>query len=320
MKLTLTILTLIFFFWACSDNSTNSNDNDQVDVQTFQSANVKTEGMQYFSFSSNSGSTTEPAEWDMAFSVIPFPVEIAPCQYLTIPDPAIVCNDASMIAMVEAASLADVMDIPATGAFKHDIKEGSPFIGSGWYDQAFNVKTDVYAIRSCGGGIALLDIKRYDYDFINHQITNIVWEYKYNADGSTDFSASNIDSFATGNANEEAKYFSFAQGVVTADDAYDVKVDGTSLWLGHNVMVKKMENMELSALTSITDDNFDTDVTPEYNTAGWYDYGEGHLLTPKDMIYVLKTSAGNYAAFEIVNYYDSEGNSGTFTINWKYME
>ncbi|MCB0281525.1 MAG: HmuY family protein [Calditrichae bacterium] len=321
MRFTLILMMLMFTFWACSDNSTGSDNNDnQGEAQTFQSGNVKTEGTQYFTFSTNSGSATEPASWDIAFSAIPFPVEISDCNFLTIPDPAIILGEGVAMAKVEAASLDAVTDIPAAEMFMEDITEGTPFVGKNWYDASFEINPDVYVVRTCGGATAVLDIKRYDYDFMVHQITNIVVEYKYNADGSMDFSSTTVDSFATGDANSEPKYISLSNGVVTADDVYDLKVDGTSIWLGNSVAVKKIAGSDLASTNTVTDADWESDITPSYVGSDWYDYGEGHLLTPSDFVYVVKTIDGKYAAFEITNYYDNEGNSGVFTIDWNYLQ
>jgi len=50
----------------------------------------------------------------------------------------------------------------------------------------------------------------------------------------------------------------------------------------------------------------------------WYDYGDGHVLSPKDEVYVVVDRAASATAFhalEILSYYDaSSGESGFFTI------
>ena len=74
MKHLITLLTALILFWGCSDNGAGSGGGGG-DENTFVSSNVKTDGTVYFSFSGNSGSTTEPAEWDLAFSTVPVPVE-----------------------------------------------------------------------------------------------------------------------------------------------------------------------------------------------------------------------------------------------------
>ena len=87
-----------------------------------------------------------------------------------------------------------------------------------------------------------------------------------------------------------------------------------------NDKAKKLATTDINSITTITDDNFSGDTMPSYITLGWYDYGDSHLLTAKDYVYVVKANNGKHAAFEVVNYYNSEGESGTFTINWKYLD
>ena len=304
---------------SCSKDSTGpKNENPQ--TESFKSVNVKTDGKQYFTFSTNTGALNEPAAYDIAFGVVPLIVETAPCQFFTMPsDPVIFTGTDASIAKVEAASLDDISEVPQAGDFTADDLLGSAFIGKDWFNAQYQVKQDVYVVKTCAGNFGLLAIKRYEMDFATHQIKNIVWEFKYNSDGSTDFSAAAIDSFATGNAYNETKYFSFAGGAVTANDTYDIKVEGSSLWLGQKVTVRKLENTNIGDITTITDSGLEADVLPTYVTLGWYNYGEGHTLTPKDFVYVVKTADGKYPAFEITNYYDDQGNSGTFTIEWKYL-
>ncbi|HID40352.1 MAG TPA: hypothetical protein EYP36_12675 [Calditrichaeota bacterium] len=317
--LSIVVTTMVLAILGCSDNATEP-ENNGADTQTFQSVNVKTEGKQYFTFSTNSGTLTKPDVYDIAFGVVPLTVETAPCQFFTMPnDPVIFSGPGVSMARVDAASLDDVTDIPQAAAFTADDPQGDPFIGKNWFDAQYQVKPDVYVVKTCAGKFGVLAIKRYEMDFAKHQIKNMVWEFKYNRDGSTDFSTTLIDSFATGNSYEEIKYFAFASGAVTANETYDIKVDGSSIWMGQEVTVKKLENTSIGDVTTITDSGFEADVLPSYVTRGWYNYGEGHTLTPNDYVYVVKTAEGKYPAFEITNYYDDQGNSGTFTIEWKYL-
>ncbi|MBC8213409.1 MAG: HmuY family protein [Candidatus Marinimicrobia bacterium] len=52
---------------------------------------------------------------------------------------------------------------------------------------------------------------------------------------------------------------------------------------------------------------------------GWYETDDNHIVNPLDYVYIVNTEDGKYPAFEVVNYYDDEGNSGVFTIEWKYL-
>jgi len=51
----------------------------------------------------------------------------------------------------------------------------------------------------------------------------------------------------------------------------------------------------------------------------WYDETDAHVIVPYDNVYVVNTADGKFPAFEIVNYYDDQGESGVFSIEWKYL-
>lgn len=314
----LLLLIGLLFVTSCDDSSTEPEDEQKVETQSFKSHNVKTNGKHYFTFSTNSAVTEEPASYDIAFGAVSLTVETASCQFFTMPnDPLLLSSPNTSIAVVDAASLDDVTAIPAASEFTQDDISGEAFIGKDWFDASYSVKPDVYVIKTCSGNYGLLELTNYDIDFTTHQITSIHFNYKLSAD--MDFSSIAMDSMKTENAYDEIRYFSFESGSVSSSETYDIKIDGSSIWLGENVEIKKLENTSLESVTTITDSDFSTDTAPSYVTLGWYNYGEGHLLTPKDYVYIIKTVEDNYAALKITNYYDDEGNSGTFTIDWKYL-
>jgi hypothetical protein len=50
---------------------------------------------------------------------------------------------------------------------------------------------------------------------------------------------------------------------------------------------------------------------------GWYGYDDGtHLLTPRPIVWVVKTAGGAMLKLEILDYYDDAGTSGWFTLHW----
>ncbi len=51
----------------------------------------------------------------------------------------------------------------------------------------------------------------------------------------------------------------------------------------------------------------------------WYDETDAHIIVPHDNVYVVNTADGKFPAFEIINYYDEQGESGVYTIEWKYL-
>jgi hypothetical protein len=74
--------------------------------------------------------------------------------------------------------------------------------------------------------------------------------------------------------------------------------------------------------TGYLSDTADTngDGRPEYvfeQGDGWYDYNvDTHVLTPKPIVWVLRTDAGATRKLEIMKYYDPAGTSAWFTLHW----
>jgi hypothetical protein len=64
----------------------------------------------------------------------------------------------------------------------------------------------------------------------------------------------------------------------------------------------------------------DGDKLPDYafeQGDGWYDYdATTHALSPKPIVWVVKTDGGSTLKLEILDYYDSAGTSGWFTLHW----
>lgn len=315
-------LALLF---SCSDDSNSSNDGDNGgagdNAKVFSSVNVKTTGTDYFTFSTNEATTTEPTAFDIAFSTTPLTVEQGPCNYFTMPfDPVIKAGPDVMIAKVAAKDLSEVTSVPAASDFMADNTEWDAFIGKNWFDQTFSVRPDLYILKNCSGGVAILDIEKYDINMQTHQITNTKVHFKYNADGSLDFTNTKLDSFETDNSYSQKRYVSLANGLVTDKDVFELRAENAALWLANGVSVKKVENAHIESYNTVTDDGWAKDTSPSFVTLGWYSYGAGHALTAKDYVYVAKLKDGKYAAFEVVDYYDNQGNSGVFKINWKYVE
>ena len=318
MKKILTLFVLTVILIACSDDDEQKK---EIKTTTFKSHNIKTNGKQYFSFAINSVTNEEPAIWDIAFGSVPLTVETAPCQFFTMPnDPVIFAGTDLKIAKVDAVSLDDVTTIPGASVFKEDITEGNPVIGENWVDASFDIKPDTYIIKTCGGNFGIIQLSAYQYESSKHQVYDIEFDFKYNNDGSLDFTSSTLSSVTVPDANTNMQYFSFENGIVTSHDAFDVKFNGYSIWTGLNVTVKKMENTDIEDVTAISDSGLSADELPSFVTTGWYDYGEGHVISARDHVYIVNTPDGKYPAFEITNYYDAQGESGTFTIEWKYLK
>ncbi|MFQ6611714.1 MAG: HmuY family protein [Fidelibacterota bacterium] len=133
------------------------------------------------------------------------------------------------------------------------------------------------------------------------------------------------------------EYFTFAdnEGTLTEPAKWDMAfatvefvpapgapaIQDPVILTGTDVPFAKLDAADLSTVTDVPAATlFKTDDTGEYVTQGWYDYNpETHLMTPKDYVFVVNTSDGKYPAFEITSYYDDDGNSGTISIQWKYL-
>lgn len=64
----------------------------------------------------------------------------------------------------------------------------------------------------------------------------------------------------------------------------------------------------------------DGDGLPDYafdQGDGWYDYDVAtHILTPRSIVWVVKTDGGSTLKLELEKYYNDAGTSGWFTMHW----
>ena len=67
-------------------------------------------------------------------------------------------------------------------------------------------------------------------------------------------------------------------------------------------------------------DGDDANMDPDYafeQGDGWYDYDPTtHVLAPKPLVWVVRTSDRSTVKLEIVSYYDAAGTAGWFTLHW----
>lgn len=76
-------------------------------------------------------------------------------------------------------------------------------------------------------------------------------------------------------------------------------------------------NGYLQDLPDGDDDNED----PEYVFAQWYDYNfMTHVLTPFEIVYVIRDADGEHYKVQIEDYYDEAGTSGYMTFRWSPLE
>jgi hypothetical protein len=67
-------------------------------------------------------------------------------------------------------------------------------------------------------------------------------------------------------------------------------------------------------------DGDDANMDPDYafeQGDGWYDYNPmNHVLTPKPLVWAVRTNGGSTIKLEIAKYYDNAGTAGWFTVHW----
>ena len=118
---------LIIFIIGCEDK----NVNDEIDesLKEFISVDIKQNGPEFFTFSENKGTTTEPSSWDLQFAIVDYqPSPMAPA----IKDPVIIINSEKTAARIDAASIKDVGTIPAPSEFKAE--NDKTYLTQGWYN------------------------------------------------------------------------------------------------------------------------------------------------------------------------------------------
>ena len=71
----------------------------------------------------------------------------------------------------------------------------------------------------------------------------------------------------------------------------------------------------------ITDlEDSDGDDKPEYVFDTWFDYDLAtHVLSPADLVYLIRTVEGNVFRFRILDYYSSQGSSGYMSIEFDLL-
>ena len=93
------------------------------------------------------------------------------------------------------------------------------------------------------------------------------------------------------------------------------------------VVEEDFESMTKAPLTNYLpdlEDSDDEDEDPDYgfSQAGtWYDYNSAdHTLTPKDIVFIVRTGTGRYYKIKIEDYYNEVGDSGVFTLTWGELD
>lgn len=177
-KSTLFGLALSMIIFGCEDKKADQ-DNDIIDesVKAFTSVNIKTSGPEFFTFSENKGTTSEPTTWDLSFAVVDFqPSPMAP----VIKDPVIIIGNGKSATKIEANSLADFQSMPAASSFKVD-KDGY-YTTQGWYDynstnHVISPKDYIYAIKLDDTKDVLFEIIDYYDDNGSSGYLTIQWKF-----------------------------------------------------------------------------------------------------------------------------------------------
>jgi len=170
------ILTAVVAFTlitiGCKNDSTNSDDKGE--TNTHSTVNVK-DAQEYFSFSSNSGSTDEASAHDVIFYSVQWrPAPQAPL----INDPRFRAKDGLSIAVLNDTDLEDVTDVPAISEFVANF--ASEF--GEWYETTdahiILPYEKVYIVNTSDGKFPAFEIKSY-YDEVNGDagVYNIEWKY-----------------------------------------------------------------------------------------------------------------------------------------------
>lgn len=149
-------------------------------------------------------------------------------------------------------------------------------------------------------------------------------------DNSTGTYTAVIDSTST----TDWTYTDFETGMeVMPTDAWDLRFQ--RFHISTNGGVSGTGGVEVAPLTGTTFDavtsapatgylsdaaDSNGDGLPEYafeQGNGWYDYDPyTHALTPRPIIWVLKTDGGATLKLKLEKYYDTAGTSGWFTLHW----
>lgn len=109
---------------------------------------------------------------------------------------------------------------------------------------------------------------------------------------------------------------------------YDIATNG-GVSGGGGMTVAIVEGDDLSVVTSEpsgpwladAEDGDDANDDPDYVISGWYDYDfMTHVLSPKPLVYVVRTPEENAFVVQVVDYYDEAGSSGWMQIEWKPLD
>lgn len=317
-NISIIILFFLISFWGCRKEDEPQTPIIDSQVKVLKTHNIKTAGPQYFSFETSDTTSNSSSNWDISFEITPIYYQTDDTKtWMKINDPVIKTGKAEL-ARLEGQSFDDLKSLPSGIKFRKD-SSASAYIGKTWLDANNNIKNNVYIISTTINNTTkyyALAIKSYVYDPASHQITSIKFYFKEIKSGATVDTVSSVNPYTTN------YYYSLQNKAKATDETNcDFYFKGSELWLGLYSKVLVLENKTIDQVTSVPTGNFVTDKMESYVSMSWYEYNSTtHLLTPKKETYIAKLLSGKYAAFKIVSYYGDDGKSGSFTINWKWIQ
>ncbi len=116
------------------------------------------------------------------------------------------------------------------------------------------------------------------------------------------------------------------------DSTYHIRFEGTSPYLNiyydWGVSVSTTIPYDTTIITpygNALHENYDGDslYSDGYVSligAGWYTVNENHIVIPRDLVFFVKRPDGTIYAFEVLDYYNQNGDSGYFTIRYGKLE
>jgi len=150
----------------------------------------------------------------------------------------------------------------------------------------------------------------------------------------SDKDKNDVTTYSSSNVKENTDYFSFANnsGSNDANSDHDI-VFFTVQWQpvpqapvindpqfkvkdGLSVAVRYSTNLEDVTVVPATA-NFVSNFISEFGE--WYYETDAHIILPYEKVYIVNTADGKFPAFQIKSYYDDMGNSGIYSIDWKYL-
>jgi len=151
---------------------------------------------------------------------------------------------------------------------------------------------------------------------------------------TTESNSAEITEHSTVNVKTATEYFNFANNSGSTDETsahdvvfYSIKfVPGPGAPEVSDPRFRVKDGLGIAVLNDTNlEDVIDIPAIGEFVTnfisefGEWYESTADHVVVPYDHVYVVNTVDGKFPAFEIVNYYDDQGESGVFSIEWKYL-